>query len=298
MRATCSCATATRRAAPVHAPIRLSLVPQSPPRNSRTPDVPVPVRDRGTGRPDAAHVSKPLHHTACATILTYDGETPQRISASSLVLVLIQELHFLLQTVMNAMPVLVMTKDRKGIYVEVNDACEHFLRHTRAEVVGKTDFDLFPPELAEAFRADDLRVMNTGQPLQRAEVVPGKAGERVLAISKVPWRNCAGEIIGVISSATDVTRQKQTEENLRDSQTRLAHVIAGTNAGLWEVMVTGHSATAALTDAMDFGASDYLLKPIDFEELATVLSEAWRRLNRWRQSLAQTLASVNAARVS
>ena len=68
------------------------------------------------------------------------------------------------------------------------------------------------------------------------------------------------------------------------------------NAWTQVIVVTGHSATAALTEAMDFGASDYLVKPVELAELEQVLAEAAGRLNRWRQSLARTFVSTDTRR--
>ena len=61
------------------------------------------------------------------------------------------------------------------------------------------------------------------------------------------------------------------------------------NAWTQVVVVTGHSDSAAITDAMDLGASDYLVKPIQLVELKRVLAEAAARLHRWRESLTRTL---------
>ena len=55
--------------------------------------------------------------------------------------------------------------------------------------------------------------------------------------------------------------------------------------------MTGHSSLDALTDAMDLGASDYLLKPLDPSEVEEVIAGILRRLSRWRLALAGTLAS-------
>lgn len=66
------------------------------------------------------------------------------------------------------------------------------------------------------------------------------------------------------------------------------------NAWTQVVVITGRSATAALTEAMNSGASDYLVKPVEFTELKQVLAETAGRFYRWCQSLAQTLVSAEA----
>ena len=53
--------------------------------------------------------------------------------------------------------------------------------------------------------------------------------------------------------------------------------------------VTGHSTLESVVDAMEFGATDYLLKPLDQAELVALIEDAERRLRRWRQALAGTV---------
>jgi DNA-binding NtrC family response regulator len=62
------------------------------------------------------------------------------------------------------------------------------------------------------------------------------------------------------------------------------------NAWTQVLLVTGHSSIATMMDAMELGACDYLLKPLDRGELKEVIAGALRRLCRWRQAVAGTLA--------
>jgi DNA-binding NtrC family response regulator len=57
------------------------------------------------------------------------------------------------------------------------------------------------------------------------------------------------------------------------------------------LFVTGHSTLEALTDALELGATDYLLKPLDQTELIALVEDADRRLRRWRKALAGTVAA-------
>ncbi len=60
------------------------------------------------------------------------------------------------------------------------------------------------------------------------------------------------------------------------------------NALIQVVFVTGHSSLDALSDALEMGATDYLLKPLDQAELVELLEQAQKRVHRWRQALAGT----------
>jgi DNA-binding NtrC family response regulator len=62
--------------------------------------------------------------------------------------------------------------------------------------------------------------------------------------------------------------------------------------------VTGHSTLEALTDALELGATDYLLKPFDQAELIALVEDAENRLRRWREALAGTVAARHGAPVA
>lgn len=63
------------------------------------------------------------------------------------------------------------------------------------------------------------------------------------------------------------------------------------NALTQVLFITGQSSLDALSDALESGATDYLLKPIDQAQFVTLLGEAQERVQRWRQALAGTLAA-------
>lgn len=82
-----------------------------------------------------------------------------------------------------------------------------------AEALGKTDFEVFPPDLAAIFDADDQHVIQTGQPVLNREerfILPdGSQGWQLTA--KVPLRDRAGQVIGLIGIGHDITERKQAE---------------------------------------------------------------------------------------
>lgn len=63
------------------------------------------------------------------------------------------------------------------------------------------------------------------------------------------------------------------------------------NACTQVLFMTGHSTLTALTDALELGATDYLLKPLDQDQLIKLVTDAQERLVRWRAALADTLAA-------
>src|SRR5262249_23290925 len=82
------------------------------------------------------------------------------------------------------------------------------------EVVGKTDFDYFPRQQARECRDDEERVMRSGEPvLDREEQVADPAGRRKwLLTAKVPLRDAAGAVTGLVRISRDITARKEAEE--------------------------------------------------------------------------------------
>src|SRR5262249_34703266 len=89
---------------------------------------------------------------------------------------------------------------------------------TPAGAIGKTDFQFFPQEMAAGFFLDEQTVIRTGQPLiEREESVLDRATgtTRFYATSKVPYRDQAGNIIGILGIGRDITERKLADERIR-----------------------------------------------------------------------------------
>lgn len=142
------------------------------------------------------------------------GDLTERKAAEAL---LSQERH-LVQTIFETTPGFLVLKDEEGVYQEANPAFCRFLGKRREEIVGKTDYGLFPREEAAAYRAGDAEIMRLGRWDHFEERVSGAEGKRWLQVTRAPVKNDAGQCTGVLCSGADFTLRKRAEEALRESE--------------------------------------------------------------------------------
>lgn len=131
------------------------------------------------------------------------------------------EEHNLLRALIDTIPDFIYVKDTVGRFVLSNSVLACFLGVTRPdEVVGKTDFDYFPPEVAARNDADERAIMQSGQPVvNREELVGDRAGnQRWLLTTKIPLRKSDGRMIGLIGISRDITERKLLEAQLLQAQ--------------------------------------------------------------------------------
>ena len=137
----------------------------------------------------------------------------------------------LLRTLIDHLPDNIFFKDTEGRFVLCNRAQSDLLRVSGPdELAGKTESDFFSKELAEKYTADDQSVMRSGEPLiNREEPVADENGnERWLLTTKVPLRDAAGKIIGLVGNARDITDLKRTQQELQRYLTELEEAKAVT----------------------------------------------------------------------
>jgi PAS domain S-box-containing protein len=126
--------------------------------------------------------------------------------------------HRLLQSIIEGVNEVIFVKDLEGRYVMINTPGARRLDRSVPEVIGKTDFDLFPPATAEAVKAADMEVIRTGktQTLETAMAFP--SGVHAILTTKSPHFGPGGEIIGVLGVSFDVTEQRRLEEQMQRAQ--------------------------------------------------------------------------------
>jgi sigma-B regulation protein RsbU (phosphoserine phosphatase) len=110
-------------------------------------------------------------------------------------------------------------KDTQGNFTFGNQHFCNFMGVPLEKLVGKSDFDFFSPELAEKYRRDEWRVLETGQPVSVIEEVYRSGQERkIIHTVKTPLYEASGRIIGLQGMFWDITKERKMEEDLRSSE--------------------------------------------------------------------------------
>ncbi|BBE50483.1 putative signaling protein [Ferriphaselus amnicola] len=121
-----------------------------------------------------------------------------------------------LRTLINTLPDLVWLKDLDGVYLACNHRFERFFGAREADIVGKTDYDFMPREIADAFREFDRHAVEMPHPSVNEEwVTYADDGHReLLETIKTPMHGNSGQMIGVLGIARDITLRKRIEDAL------------------------------------------------------------------------------------
>lgn len=145
----------------------------------------------------------------------------------------------LLRTLIDNVPDFIYVKDRESRFLLGSKAVAQVLGvPSPDDLVGKTDFDFLNPKLAEQYYAVERNVIQSGQPkINREElfIAPNSQKQNWYSTSTVPLRDNQNQIVGIIGLSHDISKLKETEQALRDSQARLKllnSISTRINAGL------------------------------------------------------------------
>ncbi|WP_437944845.1 AAA family ATPase [Sorangium sp. So ce296] len=134
----------------------------------------------------------------------------------------------LLQSIVDNSTAIIYLKDVEGRYLMVNRRYAELFHVGEQAIVGRTDYDVFPRERADAFRALDQEVLATGTALQAEEVAPQDDGLHTYLALKYPLCNAAGQPYALCGISTDITERKQAEAERQARKTAEAESRAKT----------------------------------------------------------------------
>jgi PAS domain S-box-containing protein len=147
-------------------------------------------------------------------LLYYEG-TVQDITARKRAEQAVRDSEALYHSLVESLPLNIFRKDLQERFTFANKRFCDTLGRALEDIVGKTDFDFFPEDLARKYQQDDRRVMQTREPFETVEDYrAADGGRRYVQVIKTPLYDAAGNVIGVQGMFLDVTEQRKTEEAL------------------------------------------------------------------------------------
>jgi PAS domain S-box-containing protein len=141
----------------------------------------------------------------------------------------------LMRTLVEAIPIPVFQKDLAGAYLACNKAFEDFAGLPHYQIIGRTSYDIFSREAADAFAEIDNKLMDSDETQTYERSMDTVHGRRDILISKASYINANGQMAGVVGTMTDITSRKQAEQALIKSEQQLANAMKIAKLGHWEL---------------------------------------------------------------
>ena len=133
-----------------------------------------------------------------------------------------QQSRIYLNNILEYSPSNIFWKSLDGRYLGCNEAAAQMIYEVigyPCQIIGKNDYDFFDEEIADIFVKHDEKVIRTGNPITYEENITLATGKKIIYLcNKTALRDENGNIIGVLSSSFDITKQKQKENALLHAQ--------------------------------------------------------------------------------
>jgi PAS domain S-box-containing protein len=196
------------------------------------------------------------------------------------------------------LPQNILRKDLSERFTFANGRFCALLGKSLEEIIGKTDFDFYPPELAAKYQRDDRYVISTGEVFDTVEENVSPGGETIYVhVIKTPIYDGNGKIIGIQGIFWDITERRRAEEAIRKANAELAR----NESALRRVNAELKSAQMQLIDAAKMESVGTLAAGVAHEvknPLATLmmgLSYLGKKLPAGDALLAQVLEDMREA---
>ena len=191
----------------------------------------------------------------------------------------------LLAEVANNTTAVIYVKDLDGRFLFVNRRFEELFKLNTGQIVGRTNHEVFPRDIADAFHANDMEVLKQDRPIEYEEFAPHADGLHTYLSLKLPLRDQTGRAYATCGISTDITERKRNEAALRAHEEQLRLALASTEAGGWDWDCrTGHFCWSRQVDRL-LGLTDgarprfqeewlALVHPDDRQAMARAMREA------------------------
>jgi PAS domain S-box-containing protein len=116
------------------------------------------------------------------------------------------------QALLDNIPHMAWMKNTAGVFLAVNEAFARASGYSKSEIVGRTDRDIWPLELAERYMSDDLSVVESGEKFVAEEPIAEAGDTKWFETFKTPICDSRGLVVGTVGLARDVTERKRANE--------------------------------------------------------------------------------------
>ncbi len=168
-------------------------------------------------------------------------------------------------------------KDLEGRFIKANKACakKHGLNDP-ADLVGKSDFDLFEDEYAQLSHDDEQEIIRTKKPIfnkvEKEIFSDGQESVKWASTSKMPLYDDNGVLIGTYGITRDITAEMKAEERLKQGYEML-HNLSSHVPGFFYMYTYNKNGTAGFPYASDGIRSVYELEPEDVKHDMSAISD-------------------------
>ncbi|MEN9572305.1 MAG: hypothetical protein RL514_160 [Verrucomicrobiota bacterium] len=162
-----------------------------------------------------------LHVELAISLVEVEGEDPlvltvfRDLTGRKQIEAALRESEFLYHSLVDNLPQNMFRKDTAGRFTFVNQRLCQDIGKAREEILGKTDFDLFPADLAQKYQRDDQRILASRKSSETVEAhFAPERGKTYVQVVKTPLFDRDGQALGIQGIFWDVTERKRIEEEL------------------------------------------------------------------------------------
>jgi PAS domain S-box-containing protein len=127
--------------------------------------------------------------------------------------------------ILNNIPAPIYLKDIHGAYIFINKKYEELAHVRLVDIVGKSDFEVFPEPVATLFKSQDEEVIRKNKPCEFEETITLPNGLHTFITSKFPLYGEGGEIYAIAGFCTDITLRKHADEELKNYRDHLEQMV-------------------------------------------------------------------------
>ncbi|NJP05398.1 MAG: PAS domain S-box protein [Chloroflexaceae bacterium] len=166
----------------------------------------------------------------------------------------LRESRSLLRGVLDHAPVLIFAKDLDGRFILTNCQLERLFQRSREDILGKTDFDLLPYDIASQNWANDCKVQGLGQPIEYEEQAIDTSGHvHTYLTVKFPLYDGQQQICGTCSIATDISERKRMEYDAQQAKEQIDAMMQSVADGISVLDEQGNLVYANIAEARAAG---------------------------------------------